>query len=140
MKTKPINLWNIALLSLLICTSCNDLNNPTQEGNIIEDSTPTPPVAAKGFFVANEDWFGHDEGTVNYFLKNGDNYDITYRAYRNANEGETLGTTTEFGTIWGDCIYLISKQGTRMVVADATTLKRKFPLQICREMDVILSE
>lgn len=36
MKTKPINLWNIALLSLLICTSCNDLNNPTQEGNIIE--------------------------------------------------------------------------------------------------------
>ena len=54
MKTKPINLWNIALLSLLICTSCNDLNDPTQEGNIIEDSTPTPPVAAKGFFVANE--------------------------------------------------------------------------------------
>lgn len=125
MKTKPINLWNIALLSLLICTSCNDLNDPTQEDNIIEDSTPTPPVAAKGFFVANEDWFGHDEGTVNYFLKNGDNYDITYRAYRNANEGETLGTTTEFGTIWGDCIYLISKQGTRMVVADATTLKKK---------------
>lgn len=69
MKTKPINLWNIALLSLLICTSCNDLNDPTQEGNIIEDSTPTPPMAAKGFFVANEDWFGHDEGTVNYFLK-----------------------------------------------------------------------
>lgn len=111
--------------------SCTDEENEVSKGNegseipVLEDSQPSPAVSASGFYVANEDWFGHDKGTVNYFKVNGNEYDIVYRAYRAANENETLGVTTQFGTTWGENIYLVSKQENRLVVADAKTLKKK---------------
>lgn len=90
-----------------------------------EDDKPLGKIESKGFYVVNEDWFGHDNGTINYFLKNGDKYIQNYRVYRAANPGRTLGVTTCFGAVWGDNIYFISKQGNRLVVADAVTLKSK---------------
>lgn len=105
-------------------TACNDDDNLVYS-EVIEDSQPSAVIPAKGFYVANEDWFGHDFGTVNYFKVNGNGYDVVYRAYRAANTDETLGTTTQFGTTWGDNIYLLSKQDNRFVVADANTLKKK---------------
>lgn len=130
MKTKQPQWWAIILCSLVFVTSCSDDNSPVREGDdngikVIEDSKPETLIEAEGFFVVNEDWFGHDSGTVNYFKKNGENYDITCRAYRTVNEGETLGVTTQFATIWGDYVYFVSKQGNRLVVADAKTLKKK---------------
>lgn len=106
-------------------TACDDEHDELVYAEVIEDSQPSAVNPAKGFYVANEDWFGHDLGTVNYFKVNGNEYDIVYRAYRAANQEETLGNTTQFGTIWGDNIYLVSKQGNRFVVADANTLKKK---------------
>lgn len=106
-------------------TACDDEHDELVYAEVIEDSQPSAVNPAKGFYVANEDWLGHDLGTVNYFKVNGNEYDIVYRAYREANADETLGTTTQFGTIWGDNIYLVSKQGNRFVVADANTLKKK---------------
>lgn len=91
----------------------------------LADDEAAEPVAAGGFYVANEDWFGHDNGTVNYFLKNGTGYEPSYRVYRAANDGAKLGTTTQFATIWGDYVYFCSKQGNRFVVADAKTMKQK---------------
>ena len=91
----------------------------------LADDEAAEPVAAVGFYVANEDWFGHDNGTVNYFLKNGTGYEPSYRVYRAANDGAKLGTTTQFATIWGDYVYFCSKQGNRFVVADAKTMKQK---------------
>lgn len=91
----------------------------------LADDEAVEPVAASGFYVANEDWFGHDNGTVNYFLKSGTGYEPSYRVYRAANDGAELGVTTQFGTIWGDNVYFCSKQGNRFVVADAKTLKQK---------------
>lgn len=105
-------------------TACDDNDDLARVG-VIEDSQPSVVNQAKGFYVANEDWFGHDYGTVNYFKVNGNDYDVMYRAYRAANEDEILGTTTQFGTTWGDNIYLVSKQNNRLVVADAITLKKK---------------
>lgn len=105
-------------------TACDD-DEKLEYVEVIEDSQPSAVIPAKGFYVANEDWFGHDNGTVNYFKVNGDGYDVVYRAYRAANAGEKLGVTTQFGTTWGDNIYLLSKQGDRFVVADANTLKKK---------------
>lgn len=105
-------------------TACDDNEDPVRVG-VIDDSQPSGVNQAKGFYVANEDWFGHDYGTVNYFKVNGNDYDVVYRAYRAANEDEILGTTTQFGTTWGDNIYLVSKQNNRFVVADANTLKKK---------------
>lgn len=106
-------------------TACNDEHDELVYAEVIEDSQPSAVNQAKGFYVANEDWFGHDLGTVNYFKVNGNSYDIVYRVYRAANGEETLGTTTQFGTLWGENIYLLSKQGNRFVVADANTLKKK---------------
>ncbi|MDR1877591.1 MAG: DUF5074 domain-containing protein [Flavobacteriaceae bacterium] len=83
----------------------------------------------KGIFFVNEDWFGHADGSVNFLTENGD---FIYNAYRKENDGHTLGVTTQYGTIYGDNFYLVSKQkgteakkGGRLVIADAKTLKKK---------------
>ena len=80
-------------------------------------------------FFLNEDWFGHDNGTVNFYSSVDD--EMFYRVYRRENEGAMLGTTTQFGTIYGGKLFLMSKQagsgndaGGRIVVADAKTLKK----------------
>ncbi|MCT4638727.1 MAG: DUF5074 domain-containing protein [Bacteroidales bacterium] len=77
---------------------------------------------SNGVFIVNEDWFGHDLGSVNYFTN--DNKFI-YRAYRQENHDKKFGVTTQFGTIYGGNFYFMSKQQPRMVIADATTLKHK---------------
>lgn len=92
---------------------------------IIEDDAVESAVSSKGFYVANEDWFGHDFGSVNFFENNGNSYDPQYRVYRAVNDGATLGVTTTYAKVWGDNAYFVSKQGKRLVVADAKTLKNK---------------
>lgn len=111
--------------SLLACSDDKDIIDDKIE--LIADDEPQPVTESSGFWVVNEDWFGHDNGTVNYFRQQAsDSYEAMYRAYRVANgENEQLGVTTQFGTVWGENIYFISKQGNRLVVADAETLKKK---------------
>lgn len=89
------------------------------------DDKKQPKVEAKGFYIVNEGWFGHDKGSVNYFEKSGSSYTPHYRVFRAANLGQELGATTCYGAIWGDHFYLISKQGNRLVIADAQNLKSK---------------
>lgn len=116
------------LFSSALFMSCSDDDkeyiNP-DDIIVIEDSKPSAPIASSGFYVANEDWFGHDNGTVNFFKNDGS---VIYRAYRAANPDEILGVTTCFATIYGDNAYFVSKQGNRLVVADAKTLKKKASL------------
>ena len=101
-------------------------NDRVDKVKMIKDAEPLAVIPATGFYIANEDWFGHENGSVNYLkLNNKGDYDITYRVYRLANDKEQLGVTTQFGTIWGDYAYFLSKQGNRLVVADAKTLKKK---------------
>lgn len=117
-----------AFIAITLCVgfvSCSDEmvnENGGSEIPVLEDSTPSAVIPSSGFYVANEDWFGHDEGTVNYFKKDGS---VVYRAYRAANTAEKLGTTIQFATIYGDYAYFVSKQGNRLVVADAKTFKKK---------------
>lgn len=120
------------VLTTVLCgafVSCSD-----DEANLIvgekPDSTPEAVVPASEFYIANEDWFGHDDGSVNVFkLNQSKEYDIVYRAYRVANKGEKLGVTTQFATVWGDNMIFMSKQGNRLVVADAKTLKKKVAIE-----------
>lgn len=106
-------------------TSCSD-DNVDNRIQVKADDAPEAKVSADGFWVVNEDWFGHDNGTVNYFKQeNTTSYTPSYRVYRAANGEKTLGTTSQFGTVWGDNIYMVSKQGNRLVVADAKTMKEK---------------
>lgn len=92
----------------------------------------TPTDFTNGFFMVNEEWFGHANGSVNFVNNDGT---INYRVYSAANNSEAFGATTQYGTIYGDKFYFISKQpkdggdtnytpGGRLVVADAKTMKK----------------
>lgn len=85
-----------------------------------------------GYFMVNEEWFGHTNGSVNFIGNNGQ---INYRVYSNANNNHAFGATTQYGTIYGDKFYFISKQaadggdtqytpGGRLVVANAQTMQK----------------
>jgi len=112
--------------------------NPNME--MFDIATTFNPVApyskvidfTKGYFMVNEDWFGHVNGSVNFVESNGN---INYRVYSEANNNNSFGATTQYGTIYGDKFYFVSKQakdggdtqytpGGRLVVADALTMKK----------------
>lgn len=88
-----------------------------------------------GVFILNEDWFGHNNSTINFLNTETGQFDYLLIQEANANERLSLGCTSQFGTIYGDNLYVISKQdqdkgessfnGGRVVVADAQTMKIK---------------
>lgn len=87
----------------------------------------------KGILIVNEDWYGHQNSTVNYLMPDDPegNY-WHYRVIQAENPGKQLGCTNQYGALWGDRLYFIAKQerdpgaditGGRITVADARTLK-----------------
>lgn len=108
-----------------------DGSRPDYTGAVaVEPYEQVPVDYTQGLFLVNEDWYGWDNGTVNFLTSDGH---WVYRAFRRENPGETLGVTTQYGTIYGGCFFFVSKQanstagtstGGRLVVADALTLKK----------------
>lgn len=108
-----------------------DGSRPDYTGAVaVEPYEQAPVDYTQGLFLVNEDWYGWDNGTVNFLTSDGR---WVYRAFRRENPGETLGVTTQYGTIYGGRFFFVSKQanstagtstGGRLVVADALTLKR----------------
>lgn len=95
----------------------------------IEVQANDDPDYTQGVIFVNEDWYGHQNGTVNYLSDTGE---WTYRIFQKSNTGKELGATPQFGTIYGDRIYIICKQerdpgasitGSRLAVCDAKTFK-----------------
>ena len=98
-----------------------------------------PAIAAneadytKGIIWVNEDWYGHQNSTVNYLLPDDpDGNYWQYRVIQAENPGKELGCTNQYGALWHGRLYLIAKQdkdpgasvtGGRITVADARTLK-----------------
>ena len=91
-----------------------------------------------GVFILNEDWYGHNNSTINHLSNSGE---FSYRVLQAANGDShlSLGCTSQYGTIYGDRFYIVSKQaqdpgdnnvwkGGRVVVADAKTLKVLYSL------------
>ena len=84
---------------------------------------------SEGVFFINEDWSGHNPGSVNFLSEDGT---WTYNAFQSVNPGRSLGNITQFASIYNNRIYFISKQpyqtedlkGGRLVVADARTLQQ----------------
>lgn len=73
-----------------------------------------------GFFVVNEGRYGTDPGSINWFGADGT---MQYNVETLANGTNPLGNTSQYGTIYGNRFYTISKQGARLVTFDAATMK-----------------
>ncbi|MDE7149443.1 MAG: hypothetical protein K2O01_03405, partial [Bacteroidales bacterium] len=86
------------------------------------------PDYTKGVFILNEDWFGHQNSTINYLRPDGE---WEYRVFQKENPGKELGCTGQYGAIYEGRMYIISKQerdvaatvtGGRITVCDAETM------------------
>lgn len=95
---------------------------------------------SEGVIFINEDWYGHQNSTVNYLLPDDPDGDYWhYRVIQAENSGMELGCTNQYGAIWKGRLYMIAKQekdpgativGGRISVADAKTMKLIKQLQI----------
>ena len=88
-----------------------------------------------GVFFVNEDWYGHQNSTVNFLTNDGE---WIYRVFQKENPDNQLGCTNQYGQIYGDRFYLVAKQekdpgasvaGGRFTVADAKSMKMICQLQ-----------
>ncbi|MDE7125418.1 MAG: DUF5074 domain-containing protein, partial [Muribaculaceae bacterium] len=87
----------------------------------------------QGVLFVNEDWYGHQNSTVNYLLPDDpDGNYWHYRVIQSENPGIELGCTNQYGALWLGKLYLIAKQdkdpgaditGGRITIADASTMK-----------------
>lgn len=83
-----------------------------------------------GFFIVNEDWYGHNNSTINWFGHDGQ---IVRRVVQTVNGANAqLGCTAPVGAIAGGKMFVTSKQeqdlgqsvvGGRLTVLDAMTMK-----------------
>lgn len=102
---------------------------------VVEDRERETPIDyTKGMFWLNEEWFGHCSGSINFV---GDDYSFVGKVYERENPFQAFGATSQFATVYGDRLIVMSKQardggdlrgtdagGGRLVIADAKTLKR----------------
>lgn len=98
----------------------------------IEAATPEKPELSSDFtqgtIMLNEDWFGHTSSSLNFIDNDGS---IFYNVFRGVNADHSLGNTSQYGQIFGDRIFVSSKQsyseegrtGGRFIVMDAKTLE-----------------
>ncbi|MDE6295926.1 MAG: DUF5074 domain-containing protein, partial [Muribaculaceae bacterium] len=87
----------------------------------------------QGIIWVNEDWYGHQNSTINYLLPDDPEGNFwKYRIIQSENPGVELGCTNQYGALWQGKLYLIAKQdkdpgasitGGRITVADAKTMK-----------------
>lgn len=105
-----------------ICTADTTVKTPWHEFS-------TMPWEVKdynaGTLWLNEDWYGTDNGSMNYF----DSTNMIYpRAFRHENNGMSFGVTSQYGTNYGGRLYIVSKQASEsngiLTVADSKTLRR----------------
>lgn len=90
----------------------------------------------KGVFIVNEDWYGHQNSTINYLDPDAEDGEYwQYRVIQKENPGMELGCTNQFAAIWKGRMYCIAKQakdpgaqikGGRITVTDASTMKILF--------------
>ncbi|MBQ9577801.1 MAG: DUF5074 domain-containing protein [Muribaculaceae bacterium] len=87
-----------------------------------------------GVFFVNEDRYGPNQGSINFY--NYDYDEMEYNVYALVNPTTKLGVTTQFGQLYGGKFFLVSKQangnessgstvGSRLAVLDAVTLKQQ---------------
>ena len=117
-------------VSTEVC-GAQDLHPDAQEDTI--GPGPQDYTFTNGILFINEDRYGPNQGSINYF--NHDTGEMEYNVYAAVNPDLKLGVTTQSGQLYGDRLFLVSKQangseasgstiGSRLAVLDAATLKQ----------------
>ena len=102
-----------------------------------------------GVFVLNEDWYGHNNSSINFLHPESGIIDYylvqTNPANMDGSIIQTLGCTAQYGVIYGNKMYVISKQnqdpgenaeekqGGRLVILDAKNMQVLYRLPIIAE-------
>ena len=87
-----------------------------------------------GIFFINEDRYGPNQGSINYYSY--DYNEMMYNVYAMANPTTKLGVTTQQGQLYGGRLFVVSKQangsessgntsGSRLAILDAATLNQQ---------------
>ena len=95
---------------------------------------PQDYTFTNGIIFVNEDRYGPNQGSINYYSY--DYNEMEYNVYAMVNPDTKLGVTTQFGQLFGNRLFLVSKQangseaagstlGSRLAVLDAATLKQQ---------------
>jgi len=85
-----------------------------------------------GFFIVNEGWFGRGTGTVNFYRYDTSELEDSVFTKENPDKNlEPAVATLDFGTIYKEKLYLVTKAGGPVVVADAYSMKevKRIPAQ-----------
>lgn len=111
----------------------------------------TAQTYTDGVFVLNEDWYGHNNSSMNFLHPETGTIDYYIVQANPANmQGaviQTLGCTAQYGAIYGDKMYVIAKQdqdagenaaakrGGRLVVLDARTMRVLYSQPVIAELN-----
>ena len=118
-------------VSTEVC-GAEDLHPDAEAGG--QGPGPDDFTFTNGIIFVNEDRYGPNQGSINYY--NYDYDEMEYNVYSIVNPDTKLGVTTQFGQLFGDKLFLVSKQansseasgntmGSRLAVLDAATLKQQ---------------
>lgn len=108
-----------------------------------DNISPGEADYTKGVFILNEDWYGHQNSTINYLTPEGE---WNYRVFQKENPGHELGCTSQYGVVYGGKLYIVSKQerdpgakitGSRFAVCNAKTMKVEKEFQFIATKTVI---
>jgi hypothetical protein len=125
---KSLHYLFTAFLLLAIASCKKDEQNPSASQIHPKSLTASFKATAtakysNGFFIINEGWYGHGDGSVSFY-----SYDTNTKTdsiFTKENPGKNLDpatSTLEFGTIFNNQLFLVSKVGGPVVVCDAGTM------------------
>ncbi|WP_183561412.1 DUF5074 domain-containing protein [Mucilaginibacter sp. SP1R1] len=128
MKKSALKLLPCIFPVLLLVSSCKkDIINKAQGVNSVTDKALTIRSVGKydnGFFLINEGWYAHGTGTVSFYDYGTGT--ITDSVFTKENPGLNLNPTSstlQYGTIFNDKLFLVSKVGGPFVIVNSHTLK-----------------
>jgi len=109
--------------SLLLVVLAGTLFSCKKDNNK-EVQQPEQGKFEDGFFIINEGWYGHGTGSVTFFDNaSGTLKDSVFQKENPGKDFEPKSSTIQFATVFNKNLYVVSKIGGPVVVADAKTLK-----------------
>lgn len=131
MKKQTTKLFiSAAAIVTLAFTACKKDQQQPFNGPVSNKSLSNTYSAAatgkysNGFFIINEGWYGHGDGSVSFY-----NYATSAKQdsiFTTENPGKNLDpktSTVEYGAVFNNKLFIVSKVGGPVVVTDANTLK-----------------